>query len=241
MLTKSDLTIIIPAKNEERLLPNLLKSLALQDYPAMSSTKLYIADAGSTDRTREVALSFSGRLNVEIIQGGLPAVGRNHGARLASTRYLLFIDADIEIADSTLIRRTMEIADRKNLHCATTNIACPEGKAWDRILYSGNNFMQQLSRLYRPFSTGMYMLFERARFRALGGFHEQALYAEDYLLSQKVDRSRFRIIPGHVLTTNRRFRKMGHLRLVRLFLNTALHTHNENFFLRDHKYWHSEA
>src|SRR5207237_10182692 len=121
MLTKSDLTIIIPAKNEERLLPNLLKSLALQDYPAMSSTKLYIADAGSTDRAREVALSFSRRLNVEIIQGGLPAVGRNHGARLASTRYLLFIDADIEIGHSTFIRRTMETADRTHVDAAATS------------------------------------------------------------------------------------------------------------------------
>ena len=40
---------------------------------------------------------------------------------------------------------------------------------------------------------------------------------------------------------NRRFRKMGHFRIVRLFLRTALNTWNDSFFLRDHKYWHSEA
>jgi hypothetical protein len=85
------------------------------------------------------------------------------------------------------------------------------------------------------------MMFDLAEFKRLGGFHEQALYAEDYLLSQKVARNRFDIVPGHIVTTNRRFKKMGHFNLVRLFLNTALHTHNESFFLRDHKYWHSEA
>jgi hypothetical protein len=101
--------------------------------------------------------------------------------------------------------------------------------------------MQRLSRLYKPFSTGMFMLFDRARFNELGGFHEQALYAEDYLLSQKVARGRFAIVPGKIVTTNRRFKRMGHFRLMRLFLNTALHTHNESFYLRDHKYWHSQA
>ena len=101
--------------------------------------------------------------------------------------------------------------------------------------------MQYLSRLCRPFSTGMFMLWDRTRFMQLGGFHEQVLFAEDYLLSQKVDRSRFRVVPGRVLTTNRRFQKMGHFKLVRLFLKTALNTWNESYYLRDHHYWKSEA
>jgi len=212
-----------------------------QDYQQMSSTKVYLADANSTDGTPAIARSYSEWLNIEVIRGGLPAMGRNNGARLATTPYVLFIDADIEISDPTLIRRSVELMKRKKLHCLTTSIACPHGGAWDRWLYAGNNFMQYLSALYKPFSTGMYMMFDVAEFKRLGGFHEQALYAEDYLLSQKVARRRFAIVPGHVVTTNRRFQKMGHFNLVRLFLNTALHTHNESFFLRDHKYWHSEA
>ena len=241
MTMKSELTIIIPAKNEAELIPNLLSSLVLQDYPAISSTKIYLADANSTDGTPEIAVGYRRWLDIEVIPGGLPSVGRNAGARRACTPYVLFIDADIELSDETLIRRTVELAKRRSLHCVTTNIVCPSGTAWDQALYHGNNFMQQLSRLYKPFSTGMFMLFDSARFNALGGFHEQALYAEDYLLSQKVKRRKFGIVGGSVQTTNRRFKKMGHFKLVRLFLNTALHTHRESFFLRDHKYWHSEA
>jgi glycosyltransferase involved in cell wall biosynthesis len=211
----------------------------MQDYPRMQSTKVYLADANSTDGTPEIALGFAKWLDVQVIAGGLPAVGRNAGARRARTPYVLFIDADIELADGTLVRRAVELTKRRNLHCVTTNISCPEGSTWDQALYSGNNVMQHLSRLYKPFSTGMFMLFNRERFRELGGFHEQALYAEDYLLSQKVARGRFGIVSGHIVTTNRRFKKMGHFRLARLFLNTALHTHSEGFYLRDHKYWHS--
>lgn len=207
----------------------------------MSDTKLYLADANSSDGTPDIARSYAPWLNIEVIPGGLPSAGRNAGARRAQARYVLFLDADIELTDVSLIRRAVELMKRKKLHCVTTNIACPAGGTWDRVLYAGNNLMQHMSRLYKPFSTGMFMLFDKAEFDALGGFHEQALYAEDYLLSQKVARGKFGIVPGHIVTTNRRFKKMGHFRLMRLFLNTALHTHSERFFLRDHKYWHSEA
>jgi glycosyltransferase involved in cell wall biosynthesis len=237
----SDLTIVIPAKNEARLLPALLTSLTQQDYSQMKNTKVYLADAGSSDGTPEIARSFDGRLDIQVIAGGLPATGRNNGARLAVTRYVLFIDADIELSDHTLIRRSVEKIRRQQLHCLTTNISCPRGSALDRLLYWGNNLMQHLSRLNKPFSTGMFMLFERACFEQLGGFHEGALFAEDYMLSKKVARGKFGIVRGSVVTTNRRFRKMGHFRIVRLFLRTALNTWNDSFFLRDHKYWHSEA
>jgi hypothetical protein len=83
----------------------------------------------------------------------------------------------------------------------------------------------------------MFMLFDRARFNELGGFHEQVHFAEDYLLSKQVARSRFGIVREGVYTTNRRFQKMGHFRVGRLFLATAFNYWNERFFLRDHKYW----
>ena len=49
MTTRNDLTIVIPAKNEARLIPRLLISLTNQDYSKMSSTRVLVADANSTD------------------------------------------------------------------------------------------------------------------------------------------------------------------------------------------------
>jgi len=203
----------------------------------MQSTRILVADAGSTDGTPEVAMGFRGRLQVGVIPGGLPSVARNSGAAQADTEYILFIDADVEPASTSLIRRAVELAQRKKLQCVTTNIICRDGNWLDKTIYLGNNMFQHLSRLHQPFSTGMFMLFEKQLFDVLGGFHEQVHFAEDYLLSKQVARNRFGIVPGGVYTTNRRFQKMGHRRVVKLFLTTALNYRNPSHFLRDHKYW----
>lgn len=233
----AELTIVIPARNEAAMLPRLLESLCRQDYEGMAETRVLVADAGSTDGTREIALGFCDRLKVEVVPGGLPSVGRNAGARLATTKYLLFLDADVELPEPTLLRRAMWRMRRRRLHLATTNIACREGSFFDDLLYAGSNLMQRVGSVTKPFATGMFMLFDREVFWALGGFNEQALFAEDYLLSKGVARIRFRIVRGRVLTTNRRFQKLGHGKMVWMFFKTMLHTWDEDYFLEDQGYW----
>lgn len=203
----------------------------------MANTKVLVADANSTDGTPDIVLAFRDRLKVEVVPGGMPSVGRNQGARLADTKYVLFLDADIELGGNDLIRRVVETAEQKNLQCATTNILCRDGTWTDKIFYGVNDFFQYLSCLHRPFSTGMFMLFELKKFHELGGFDERVHFAEDYRLSSQVERRRFKIIRGGVYTSNRRFQRMGHLRVGWLFLWTLLNFWNEDHFLRDHHYW----
>src|ERR1700723_223874 len=153
----SELTIVIPAKNEAKLIPRLLTSLTNQDYSKMPNTRVLVADANSTDGTPEIVLSFRDRLNVSVIRGGTPSVGRNLGAAHADSTYILFLDAYIELAHLSVVRRSVELAQRKQLHCVTTNILCQSGSWLDKMFYAGNDFFQYLSRLHHPFATGMFM------------------------------------------------------------------------------------
>ena len=95
MNTTSELTIVIPAKNEAKLIPRLLTSVTNQDYSKMSSTRVLVADANSTDGTPEIVLGFRDLLNVSVIRGGMPSVGRNLGAAQADSTYssVALIDA----------------------------------------------------------------------------------------------------------------------------------------------------
>jgi hypothetical protein len=155
----------------------------------------------------------------------------------ATSKFVLFVDADIEIGDPTLLRRSIEKMKKRRLQCLTTNIHCIRGGAFDHALYAANNVVQRVASWTRPFATGMYMMFDREAFWQLGGFDEKALYAEDYLLTQKVSPMRFGIVDGSVLTSNRRFKKMGHLRIARMFLNTAFHSFDRAYFHKDQNYW----
>ncbi len=208
-----------------------------QDYLHLPDTRVCVADASSTDGTPEMARSFAAKYSIEVLPGGLPAVGRNAGARRATTPYVLFLDADVELRDPTLLRRAVRAMQRNELHCLTTNIRCIDGNAADRLLFGGSNVVQKLSRWAAPFATGMFMMFDLQEFQRLGGFNEHALYAEDYLLTKQVARKRFAVIPGAVMTSNRRFQKMGHLRIAGMFFRIALNSGNQSYFLRDQGYW----
>ena len=93
------LSIIIPTLNEEYHLPLLLSSIKEQqkDPP---DYEIIIADAGSKDKTLEIAKSFG----CKITKGGLPAKGRNEGAKIAQGDLLLFLDADTILPENSLKR-----------------------------------------------------------------------------------------------------------------------------------------
>lgn len=203
----------------------------------MRSTKVFVADAASTDDTVALALSYRPILDVQIIPGGMPSVGRNRGAHAGNAEYTLFLDADVELQDATLIRRAVAAARRRRLHCVTVDIQCKEGRPSDRWLYNANNRMQRLSQWFLPFGTGMFLLFQSERFHQLGGFSEDALFAEDYLLTKQVSPMRFGVLNGEVWTSNRRFQRTGRLRMVALFCWTLLNSNNRRHFQRDHGYW----
>jgi hypothetical protein len=52
-----------------------------------------------------------------------------------------------------------------------------------------------------------------------------------------VARRKFGVVSGRVLTTNRRFQKMGYIKVLALFLKTALNSWNDDYFLHDQHYW----
>jgi glycosyltransferase involved in cell wall biosynthesis len=114
------ITIVVPCKNEENYIAHLLTHLRNQ---LIGDTRIIIADC-STDNTREVIQATKGSLNVEIIDGGPVSIAKNNGAQLATTPYILFIDADVRFFKDSVICDAVNKMESKNLDLIGLNIKC---------------------------------------------------------------------------------------------------------------------
>jgi dolichyl-phosphate beta-glucosyltransferase len=94
-----DLSIIIPAYNEESRLPETLAKIAAYIQSSNRETEVLVVDDGSTDRTAAVSESMRARLpNLRVIPNGVnrgKGFSVRHGMREARGRLALFTDADL--------------------------------------------------------------------------------------------------------------------------------------------------
>ena len=177
------ISIVIPAKNEELLLPDLLEGIRAQSKQPF---EVIIGDAGSTDRTLEIAAQFG----CTVVEGGLPAAGRNSGARSARGEIVLFLDSDVRI-EPDFLRGINHQIHARGLQCGTVyNIPVyrPGDKGYtrasvrglDRLIYFLHNAGLVFSAMIRfPYATGTCMFCDRELFAALGGFDESIAVFED--------------------------------------------------------------
>ncbi|MFC1630092.1 glycosyltransferase [Patescibacteria group bacterium] len=171
------LSIIIPTLNEEEYLPLLLKSIKKQDF---SDYEIIVSDAASQDKTREIAESFG----CKIVDGGLPAKGRNQGAKVARGNLLLFLDAETLIPEGFLGKALHEFKKR-NLDVAGCNLE-PVKEAWMSKFVSlrfGYNLFynwpaQALESVY-PYAAS-FILIKKDIHERLGGFDETIKISEDH-------------------------------------------------------------
>lgn len=93
-MTKPFFSIIIPALNEEKYLPQLLSDLSKQ---TLKDFEVIVVDGNSEDKTADIAKSYAERvpkLNVHFSQRRHVCTQRNLGAKHATGDILIFSDAD---------------------------------------------------------------------------------------------------------------------------------------------------
>src|SRR5438874_208214 len=175
---RPEVSIIVPARNEEPCLRACLESLLAQG--GVSSEIIVVNDA-STDRTGEIAHSFSG---VKVIDPGpLPMgwTGKNHalttGAQQARGEWLLFTDADTIHRPGSLAR---SLAEAKQQGAALLSYS-PEQEVhgfWQKAVMPV--IFAELAGVYPPAkvsdpaspiaaANGQYLMISREAYDAVGG------------------------------------------------------------------------
>jgi glycosyltransferase involved in cell wall biosynthesis len=170
-----DVSLVIPAYNEERYLPRLLASLALareRFAAAGGSMEIVVADNMSTDATARVAEASGARV-VRVGQRRI-AAARNGGAAAARGAILAFLDADtVRVHPGTFVAIAGALADPRVVGGAT---GCSLER-WSVGLALTYALMVPMVWV-TGFDTGL-VFCRRADFLSAGGYPDHLRFAED--------------------------------------------------------------
>lgn len=227
------LTIVIPCKNESKTIDSTLTLLNFQDN--IENVEVIVADISDDGTTYQLEVRNQDKFNLKIIQGGLPAKARNNGAQLVETPYVLFIDSDMFLLDSSLLTDAIKEMRLHKFDLLTTKVRTTSGKY--NYVFRTFDIIQKTSKRISPFCLGGFMLFRADTFNKLGGFDEQAQVSEDYLLSKQVEPKKFKILNRTIFTLPRRFDNKGILYMLRLMVRSFFNRNNKEFFSNDNTYW----
>ena len=181
------ISIIIPALNEEKTLPDLFESLKDQEF---TDYEVIIADAGSKDKTKAIAESYGAR----VVPGGLPAVGRNAGAKAASGEWLLFLDADVFIS-AKFLKFMMDEAREEKVDAASCGVIPLSDKLIDQVLHDVVNAYISVTQYFYPHAAGACILIRKSLHEKIGGYNESLKLAEDHeYISRAKKMSKFKIL-----------------------------------------------
>ena len=235
MKLSDTITIVVPCKNEETYIHHLLDALRNQD---IGNTRVIIADC-STDATRQVIRDNSAGLCVEIIDGGPVSIAKNRGARLVTTPYILFIDADVRFFKPTVIQDAVDAIEYDNLDLVGLNIKCYDNDVRAIIGFGIFNIINHILKFFSPFAIGAFMLTRRDRFEEFGGFPENFSTSEDYFLSRMYSTQKFKIVNHYFGQDSRRFKKMGYFGMGQYLIRNFINRNNKAYWdsLDNSKYW----
>lgn len=235
----SDLvTIVIPCKNEEKYIGHLFDSLLNQ--VDIDGVRIIVADADSTDGTRAIAKWYQQwkNLSIEIIRGGAVSVGRNLGAELVTTPYILFIDADVRFFQPHAILDAVTQLHYRNLDLITLNIKNYGSDSRASFFFSVFNVINKILTKTTPFAIGAFFLTRKSKFDELGGFPCKYETSEDYILSKQYDPKKFKIVNHHFGQDERRFKKLGYVGMLWYMIVNFFNRHNLHHFERATvEYW----
>jgi glycosyltransferase involved in cell wall biosynthesis len=227
------ISIIIPTFNEASYLPRLLASIRDQDY---QDYEIIIADNASRDRTRGIARAHGAR----VVEGGVPGIGRNRGAKAARGEYLLFLDADTVLPPG-FISSIMARFEKDFVDICVPWIRPIDGtNPIYRTIFQFSNTFFKLMEVIQPQGLGVCILTTRRLHDRIGGFSEKVRVSEDFDYINRASLvGRFRVY-SHVFVYHsvRRYKAEGVGNLVQkqfksgfiyLFTGKAYDTENYDF------------
>lgn len=197
-------SVVVPARNEEKLLPRCLFALRQQKY---DDFEIIVVDSASTDHTQQVARSFGAR----VVRVNDPGVGlaRQAGFEATTGEIIVSTDADTVTDPNWLKQIVAPFADQSVVGTFGT-IELTGQRIWTRLGHAlFSSFQAANLQVGRPLFCGPNFAVRKDVFLAVNGFMVDGEYpgeAEDMRLAQKLKkRGKIVFLPNNkVIVSSRR-------------------------------------
>ncbi len=178
-------SIVIVAFNEEENIANCLDSLCTLDFPA-ETREIIVVDNASTDRTKEIILTYPVTYVYEPQRGR--AVARNRGIHEACGEFVAFTDADCRVDCHWLIVLAKEIMTDKEIGVCTGDVKALEGKTIFEKYMRELEYFKEAERASEdhPRLTTANALFRKKALSEIGCFDEELPTLEDFEISWRL-------------------------------------------------------
>jgi glycosyltransferase involved in cell wall biosynthesis len=223
------ISVIVPAFNEEKLLPATLVCIreAARAFKARGwEAEIVVCDNNSTDATAETARAAGARVVFEPVNQ--IARARNAGAAAAGGDWFVFVDADSRPTAELFGEVAEQIAGGVCLAGGCT-VRMDE---W-RLLGAGLTGLWNAISQVMKWMAGSFIFCEAAAFRELGGFNREMFAEEEIELSQRLKKlargrgQKIVILHRHpLLTSARKMRLYSRGELLRFFVNAIFRHRN---------------
>jgi chlorobactene glucosyltransferase len=224
------ITVIVPARNEERNIRRCVEALLDQTYP---NYELIVVDDRSTDGTsaslQAMAERFSGDSNFHIISGSeLPDgwAGKPYalyqGTKPARGEWFCFMDADTFAAPELLVS-VYKTAVEENADLFSLLTGQELGSFWEKVIlplvFLGLSFGFPADRVNdesKPdaIANGQFILIRRSVYETVGGhFSVRDRIDEDKAIAEVVKRAGYRLVlaDGRALASTRMYTSLGEM------------------------------
>lgn len=214
------ISIVIPTLNEGKYLGKTLRAIKAQRYDG--EIEIIVSDSRSDDNTREIAKIYGTKIVLSERLG--PAVGRNRGAKTAKGDILVFLDADTIPSEGLLAGISEVLKNRKDVVGGTCKFLPYKGRFVDWLIYAvANGAARVLIRFGVPQDPGYCFFYRRKVFEKLGGIREDLALNETHDLAMRSKKyGKFVYVNVPVFTSLRRYRKVGYLRTIWMYLKSTI-------------------
>ncbi|HET6399811.1 MAG TPA: glycosyltransferase [Candidatus Kapabacteria bacterium] len=214
------LSVIIPTKNEEKLLERCLQQFS-GPIKSRFGIELIVSDGGSSDNTIGIAAAYADFIAThEAPWRQTIAEGRNRGAELAHANLLIFLNADTMIADVGMFldRVIQRFAVDESIAALATRVeVMPEERRWSDFFFHAyfNQYVRAANVIGLGMGRGECQIVRRKAFEALNGYNPRMAAGEDFDLFRRLRAMGSVKFDSKLLVyeSPRRYRKYGYARV----------------------------